>query len=143
MNNDEYEITFNELRNILEQNFNWVALLALEEINMGKVLESKSNKKNRTDVEVREYSPKEKLEILIDCIEQTIVDTAFMERDIIKFFMEKTSSAESDSNIKFLNEIEENYFTITRDGQTNEVEQQAQILYKLLERLKETIDNDT
>ena len=66
-----------------------------------------------------------------------------MERDIIKFFMEKTSSAESDSNIKFLNEIEENYFTITRDGQTNEVEQQAQILYKLLERLKETIDNDT
>lgn len=110
MNDDERNEVFNTLINILnDQGLGWVVNQVHEQIRLGKTEEReiKTLRESRQGPSLFDpddyrsqlkpgplakfpvavdYNPKERLQLLIDAIEQSVVHTAQMEEDLITYF---------------------------------------------------------
>ncbi|MFN6469780.1 MAG: hypothetical protein RMY36_008890 [Nostoc sp. SerVER01] len=141
MNEEECQATYQRLRSILlDIGLHWVVQLATEEISIGRII-----RQNGDDLAAREYTPKERLKILINLIKQSIVDKVLIEERIIQFFDNNENFSNLNSNIAFasdIDEIDEGYFNINYDN-VNSILEPANTLLRLLERITEDIEDDT
>lgn len=155
-----FEDDFNRIKNILnERNLNWIIRQVQEQIETGKlVIEKQTTLKEiyrdslieplfeaaeyrsgpPADYTVREdYTPKEKVELIIKAIQRATVDPAFMERDLNQVLENKIES------IAFTNpnEEEEQISTVldlTREQEMeSKVEELNNIILKMLKKIGE------
>lgn len=162
MNEQECQAAYEQLTGILQNiEMGWVVTLAAEEISTGAISRKKIKSKPRQlelfnepnedltvvlkkklpDIEVRDYTSREKLIILIDYIQQSIVDSTLMKKEISDFFSNREYFEELNSTITFHSEIDDNTFTINTYNLEEEV-LEAQGMSALLKELIRVIDSE-
>lgn len=138
MNEEECQEIYQDLRNMLREiDMNWVVQLATEEISTGTIF-----RYNSSDLAAREYTPKERLKILINLIKQSIVDKVLTEQRVVEFFTNQEYFSNLNHNIRFASDIDEDDFNINYDNVYSNLEP-ANALLILLERITEDIGDDT
>lgn len=161
MNEQECQAVYEQLTDILQNiEMGWVITLAAEEISTGAISRKKSksqprqlelfNERNEDlpvvnkklpDIEVRDYTSREKLIILINYIQQSIVDAILMKKEIIDFLSVTDYFEDLNSSITFTSEIDDNRFIINSYNLEEEV-QEAQLMSALLKDLIRMIDGE-
>lgn len=111
MNETECLSVYDEFVQYLQElQLDWVVRQAQKAINEGKIIKTKGRK----DEIIKEYTPQEKLILLIDTIQRAIVDTFEIENEVYKFLQaESNSKRRMNKEIKFISSDEEEARTVT------------------------------
>jgi hypothetical protein len=142
MNDEQCRMIYQQLVEILRrQEMNWVVQLVAEEISTGIIV-----KPNDDNLTIREFTPQEKLKILVNYIKQSVVDGVLTEYEIVSFFYSNEYFEDLSPRIGFASNIDiedENYFYLRRDTNQNLYSQveEAHSLNNLLMRILQDIDN--
>lgn len=138
MDERECQAVYQQLVSMLREiEMNWVVQLAAEEISAGTIV-----RQNTSDLAVREYTPKERLKILISIIKQSIVDTTLMEESVFKFFANNEYFANLNPSLKFTSDTDEVNLNINNDDSLSSRVEEANNLLGLLERITEVIGDE-
>ena len=147
MNEQECQAAYEQLSEILRDiRMDWVVQLAAEGISTGEIC-SESNENTRPrkntlpDIQVGEYTAKEKVKILINYIKQAIVDTRLMQKKIVNFFDNQDWFENLNPSIAFTSDTDE-YSVFTHSDALEIKTQEAEELLELLEQLTRRINSE-
>ena len=137
MNADECRETYQELEKILQEyNLDWVSQQVNETLREGKTVEEPSQSKSaRTST--KDYTLPEQLLLLIDAVEQALVNTVEMEKEISEFLLKEQEQSDLMPVITFYSEDkrEAKKFNFS-SGQVALRQHEASELKRLLESLR-------
>lgn len=135
MNEQECTVAYQELVEIInEHNLGWLVQRVHEAIERGKEVFVQNNYQKTPVLETKPYTEREKLFLLIDAIERTLVETAAIEVEISNFLIqEKLEPKITTSNGK--RDIVHDY----RPEVVYPRKENADILKQLLEELRQDV----
>ncbi|MGF1492869.1 MAG: hypothetical protein ACFBSC_10540 [Microcoleaceae cyanobacterium] len=86
MKQQDCSVIFEELVELLDQlNLGWVALHVIDTIRTGKILQETISGRKSPDLKLVDYTPAEKLLLLIDAIDRAVVDTAEIQLEMVDY----------------------------------------------------------
>ncbi|MBD2678474.1 MULTISPECIES: hypothetical protein [Nostoc] len=134
MNAEECELAYRQLLSMLEYpQFGWV----VEQLEVGIIageIELPKNK-NKSPTIIEDFSAHKKLRYLVDAIEQAVINTADMEREIISFFRTEIAFYPDSEN-------SEESFSINETSLTSRRQDAISVLQELLNLLRARISED-
>lgn len=155
-----FEDDFNQIKNLLsERKLNWLIEQVQEQIETGKLVVEKQTTLKEiyqdrsmepifeaieyrsgppADYTVREdYTPKEKVELILKALQRATVDPVFMERDLNQLLEDKISLV-SFTNPNEDEELRSTEIKLTRDQEIeNKAEELNRIIHQMLEKSEE------
>ncbi|WP_218079749.1 hypothetical protein [Anthocerotibacter panamensis] len=131
-------------RNILHgHQLDWVVEEVDQVIRAGEIIDERSeNLSNRSSREfrtTREYTPQESLLLLIDAIESVVVQTAFIEKEVTRFFQREGEEFNISPEIRFVSEEEGSETTVFSYVSASYRAYQAIALQGLLTQLRSEV----
>jgi hypothetical protein len=110
MNNRDYDRTYQKVVDVLESGgFSWLVHEVAEQVSIGKVnvpFSKDNTSKLYKGIYNIEYTPQERLQLLIKAAMHVLVNTAAMEENMLSFF--RQTSQDGIEAVEFYSELEEN-----------------------------------
>jgi hypothetical protein len=122
-----------------DRQINWVVEEVNEVIRAGEIIdeavENSSKRSSREFRTTREYTPQEALLLLIDALNSVVIQTAFIEKEVTRFFRREGEEFNIPPDIRFVSEENSQPIVFTYSSAIDRAEQ-ALVLERLLGQLR-------
>lgn len=147
-----YDRIFHALEHILQQvGLSWIFREVAAQVLLGQVTIQTSEEKKKlprgetSGTYSTDYTPKERLELLLDAIKHMIVNTAEMENEILTFYLSQNDTLRSRNGpeaVHFSSEIDSEDITVIDWQQTPLRQHHARIVGNAINKIQEIINDD-
>lgn len=143
MDEQECLIVYQELEAMLaELNLAWVGQQVAEVVRSGKTVEERSPTRRTPITKVEDYTAQEQLLLLISAVEQAVIHSWEMERELAHFFSRESQASSAVAVLSFASASRDSGKKIDLNFEALEQRaEQAMKLQELLAKLRGEVDN--